>query len=257
MLDINDYVTGVQRVVGPELSELVRTLLGLCNVQAPDRESLDKWIDDNDGTELSMSRTSFNLIEGCCAAIDEVVNARIECYNPCINLFDRLNKVLYNNYKYSTGRAHNKEEWENFVVDTDGFSRFTNATTCDELFVSMCEALCANVYKNYSYITVILYAEAVLLFRFDRFWSFQRVDIQELKSAIAGVKQGSRDKLKELFFCNLDNLVESENESRTGRVSLNSPMSTAAAQSVKDMIQAPDGYQLVKPDTGMERPTIG
>lgn len=197
MRDMKEYLEGVQRLVGCNFAEIVSTLVVLCNVKPPSCAELDRWL-DGDG-EITTARETYHLIEGCCEALDTVVNAPIECYQPCINLIDEINKKLYNWYKFNSNNMHNKSEWDIYVSGGGGVvSALTNAKTTDEVFHGMIGMLKHPVYAKFHYITVILFVEAVLLYRFRAFWIISEIDATILKAAIANAKQ---DKIDELCSC--------------------------------------------------------
>lgn len=197
-MTVKDYITAVKEQIIPNQHKYIHLLIGLGNVKVPTVEALHGYYR---GCDITATREAFNLIEGLSKAFDNVVFSRVECYNPCMNMIDEINKVIHNGYEY-TPNGYDKLE-RDYVFQEDGlFTRVTHPESLEDMYRGMSALIGHRVYNKHHFKTVILYTEAVLLQKFDAFWDVSTVSISEMKSMIAHARQADADKLVESCISN-------------------------------------------------------
>lgn len=188
-----EYISKVQEVILPNKDKYVQVLVKLCNAGVPTLEAISSYF--NNGGDITATRETFNLIEGINKALLNVLQARVECYNPCVNMMDEINKTIYNGYEYDKSKAVDALEFKRVRDQSALFDNFTHPDAISDLFFFMSTMLSHAIYTKYNIATIILYAEAVALKEFGSFWDFTKTEVVFLRKSIADARQGDNSKL--------------------------------------------------------------
>ncbi len=212
MMKVSEYIDVIDDVVNPKWSGYVAALARLCNIGTPSEKEIGDFLSVSGS--ITANRRVFNIIEGCNSAFLTVIHAKVEWYNPCPDMIDNLNKTIYNGYDYSSSDAYDFGEHAAYIENSDLFRSLTHPKTKDDLFNAMVEMLKHKVYTKWHHATVVLYVEAVLIFRFDSIWDITTVDPGEFKEMIAEARTGSPEKLMTYYTNNVQSLRAEDIQAR-------------------------------------------
>lgn len=182
-----EYREAVNSKVIPMRSKFIHMLANLSNTIRCNEEAIENYFK---GRDISATRKDFYIIEGLYDAFNIAVYARLECYDPCPHLFEEINKLVYKGFNYSSKCLYNENDKQHVMEDTNLFKQLTHPESLEDLFTRMGEMFHFRVFENYNNATVILYTEAVALYRFDAIWDFRGLKIWEMKSMIAAARGG-------------------------------------------------------------------
>lgn len=192
MMSNEEYTKGVLNHVYQKMPEYVFMFAGLSNVKLPSPEVVGEYLSEYG--ELTVIRDAFHVVEGCTKAIDIVVNAKLNYYPPCMNMIQDINKALYDDYKWNQAKAFDSLAISQIITET-AWTKAIYATSTDELFSSIIPIMDKKIFVKFNITTVVLFVEAILLYKFGLVWDITTASVSEMKQMIALARTGEPEKL--------------------------------------------------------------